>query len=125
VQIKAAKQELLAKLASKEELQEVKKDLVLALQVALNTNKIEKLEIAVGVLQVDVAEIKQELAESKESTNEKLDLVLRGIERVMGKSESNETEKAAATHAFRRHENRHEDHEVQIRKLESIAAESA
>jgi ribosomal protein L29 len=95
----------IAKLATKEELEVVRKRLdEVASQVALNTT--------------DIRELKQDLARVESTINAKLDVVLQTIDGLAGKIDRQQTENAAILHSLSRHDRQLDDHEHRIEKLE-------
>lgn len=97
-----------AKLATREALE------VVANQVAKNTDDIV-------VLKNDIKELKWEMSQMREEMNNKFDMVMNAFDKIMKGFDDQRAENAAFHHAMLRHENRLDDHDHRIGKLEEAA----
>ncbi|MBN1481140.1 hypothetical protein EH223_01625 [candidate division KSB1 bacterium] len=108
-----------------------KKDLELvAQQVAKNTVGIEELKTKVDYnseridrLVVEVVNIREDmkLLETKADADKKFHLLMAAIDGLAKKIDSYQTEKSAVNHALTRQENRLDDHEERLKKLEAVS----
>jgi len=102
-ELEMTKQELLGRLASKEDLKQLatKKDFeIIASQVSNLTHRMTSVENQLSVVQ--------------DTSN----LILETVADIAKKFYDAQTEKAATNHTLRRHENRLEDHEKGIKTIE-------
>jgi Fe-S cluster assembly scaffold protein SufB len=120
----ATKEELkqeVAKLATKEELkQEVAK---LATRKALEVvaNQVAKNTDDIVVIKYDIKELKLEMGQMREEMNEKFNMMMNAFDKIMKGLDAQRAENAAFHHAMLRHENRLDDHDHRIGKLEEAA----
>lgn len=108
-----------------------KKDLaILAQQVAKNTEGIEELKSKVDYnseridrLVVEVVNIREDmkLLETKADADKKFHLLMAAIDGLAKKIDSYQTEKSAVNHALTRHENKLDNHEERLKKLETAS----
>lgn len=106
-ELEATEQELLGRLASKDDLKQfaTKKDFeIIASQVVNLTHRMTTVENQLSVVQ--------------DTTN----LILETVDGIAKKFDDAQTEKAATNHTFRRHENPLENHEERIETLEKGAS---
>jgi len=128
----ATKEELkqaVAKLATKEELKQETSKLatreavdVLANQVAKNTLDIEGIKNQLKNINHRIVLIEDKIDRVDEKLDNKFNTVLNAVDTVLREITNNRTEKAAIDHALIRHDNRFDDHEKRIRKLEKQVA---
>ncbi len=107
----ATKEELdqkIAKLATRKALE------VVANQVAKNTDDIV-------VMKNDIKELKWDMGQMREEMNSKFDMVMNAFDKIMKGLDAQRAENAAFHHAMLRHENRLDDHDHRIGKLEEAA----
>ncbi len=129
--LEAAKKELLDKLTSKNEFQQEVAKLATKEELKQEVAKLstrESLEIvATEVVKhsAEIAEIKIELKhinlrieQMRGHFDNKFDIVLNAIDGVAKELSDMRTEKAAVDHSLTRHEERLDDHEVRIERLE-------
>ncbi|MFQ5637395.1 MAG: hypothetical protein ACE5IR_05320 [bacterium] len=98
---------------------------LLANQVGKNTLEIQKLRgemnglhSEMNGLRGEMAELRSEVDELRTDMNNKFNTVLSAIDGLAGQIRDMHTEKAAGEHTFRRHENRLDEHDLRIKKIE-------
>ena len=125
--VESSKNELLEKLASKKELkQEVSK---LAIKGELKnlekrfealTKKVEKNSADIVELRIEIVHMREDMKKLKikEDADKKFYTLLHAIEGLAAKIDAYQAQKAATDHALQRHDNKLENHEKRIGKLE-------
>jgi hypothetical protein len=115
------KDELLQRLVSKDEFDQ--KIATLATRKALEVvaNQVAKNTDDIVVLKNDIKELKWEMSQMREEMNNKFDMVMNAFDKIMKGFDDQRAENAAFHHAMLRHENRLDDHDHRIGKLEEAA----
>lgn len=117
-ELEQVREELLEKLATKEELkQEVAK---LATREALEVvaNQVARNTLDIIEIKNDVKEMRWEMSDMRHEFDHKFNVVLTGMDNVVKELQDMRTEQAAVNHALFRHDDRLEEHDGRIRKLE-------
>ncbi len=120
------KEELLRKLASKEELKKLAtKEELKKLATKEELKKLatkDELHQVENKLIKEIIKIKTEIAtlETKADAEKRFNLIMQAIDGLAAKIDSYNTEKAAVDHSLKRHDTQIEDHEHRITKLESV-----
>jgi len=139
--LESTKQELLAKLASKEELKKLatkeelkklatkeelkqlatKEDIKKFVTKAEFNKSHSLLRADITKLQIGYIQIleRMETLETKENADRRFNLLMQAIDGLAAKFDSDKIERAASAHTFMRHESKLENHEKRITKLEA------
>jgi GTP1/Obg family GTP-binding protein len=120
------KTELLEKLVDKEthkqDLENLKRELLDKL-VDKDTYKKDLAKLATkDLLRWEIHEVRKDLNDFKEETNQKLDMLLSAIDGLAKLITNGQVEKAASEATFQRHEQWLEDHERRIERIEMKSA---
>ncbi len=111
-ELQAVKDELLAKMATKKDLQKLKKT------VDQHTVDIAELKTDMKIVKWDLSEFRAEMKTFQQQTEGKFDRVFQVLDGISGQLIDIKTEMAAMNYTFRQHEGRLDDHEVRITNLE-------
>ena len=108
--------EALSKVATRESVE------VLANQVMENTNDISEIKNSISNIEWQVGGIKKDIHEIKNYIQTKFEAIMNAVDSMSKQLVNEKTEKMAIDHSLNRHEQRIDDHETRIKKLERKSA---
>jgi len=120
----ATKQELkqeVAKLATKEDLKQEFAKLATREALEAVANQVAKNTDDIVVIKYDIKGMKWDMGQMREEMNDKFNMVMNAFDKIMKGFDDQRAENAAFHHALLRHENRLDDHDHRIGKLEDTA----
>ena len=115
-ELKELETRLINKLASKESVE------IVAAQVLKNSNDISELKSEVVILNKKMDSGFEQLGSRLDSLENKFGVMMNAIDGIARDLKDGKTEKAAVDHSLNRHEQRIDDHETRINKLERNSA---
>ena len=112
------KKELLDSLASKKELKEETAKLSTKASLEVVASEVLRHSGEIAEIKFELKNINVRIDQMQDHFDNKFDIVLRAIDNVASELSNSRSEKAAIDHALIRHDDKLDDHEIRIERLE-------